>query len=161
MSCCTLFTCLGLSVSLLPLCLNSVCHGSRTELQPRWHCRAPSTRCSYALEVSEFALTLSVSLHRVWVSLTWLLHVPGVLCALTFARSRCLVCPDFCTFQVSCVLGTRGESPAHVFLPKPLPCPSHSFICTGISRPPAVHRKAGASCLLEHVASLALHLACS
>lgn len=52
----------------------------------------PAPDVPYALEISEFALNLSVSLHRFWVSLTWFLYVPGVSCALTFACSRCLVC---------------------------------------------------------------------
>ena len=93
----------------------------------------PAPDAPYALEISEFALTLSVSLHRFCVSLTRLSHVPGVLCA-----------------------GTRGESLAHISLPKSLPAPViHSF-ARRISRPPAAHRKTGASPLLEHVASPAL-----
>lgn len=53
---------------------------------------------------------------------------------------------EFCMFQVSCVLGTGGESPSPASsLPQPLPCSSNSFVCTHISLPPVVHRTADAS----------------
>lgn len=77
-----LFTWLGLSVWPLTLYLNSVCHGSRAELQPRWCCYAPSITfylcvfncwvCSYPVPLPPFILNffgLNFACFRCLVSL--------------------------------------------------------------------------------------------
>lgn len=78
---CTFFTWLGLSVLLLTLYLNSVCHGSRTELQPRWFCHAPSIICYLCV-------------WNCWVCSYPVTLLPSFLSFfdLNFACSRCLVC---------------------------------------------------------------------
>lgn len=81
MFCFTLFAWLRLSGLSLTLYLNSVYHGSRTELQPRWLCHNPSITFTSVFSIAEFVRTLSLSLRPFWVSSICILHVPGVLCA--------------------------------------------------------------------------------
>lgn len=70
-------TWLRLSVLPLTLCLNSVCHGSRTELQPRWLCCDPSIMFYFCVL-------------NCWVR-SYPDPLPPFFFDLSFACSRCLV----------------------------------------------------------------------
>lgn len=134
MFCCILFTWLGMSVLLLTLYLNSVCHGSRTELQPRW---LPCPRHHMFLMCLELlSLFLSCS-------------SPSILSE--------FLSPEFCMFQASCVLGTGGESPASI-PPPASPLLSHSSMCAHVSLPPGpprlMHLPLQACCLPGSALSL-------
>lgn len=70
-------TWLGWSVLPLTLCLNSVCHGSRTELQPRWLSCDPS-------------ITFHFCVLNCWVH-SYPVPLLPFFFDLSFACSRCLV----------------------------------------------------------------------
>lgn len=127
---CFIFPWLGLSDLFFTLYLNSVCHGPRTELQPRWLCHSPRITfypCIFTL-LSSFLPCPS----------------PSVLAETLW--------PEFCMFQLSRMLSTKVKASS----PGLIPCGCDPSICLYAPLPPVVHSVLDAS-FCEHAASLALH----